>query len=250
MGKFIITEDEKKHIMSLYEQSALWDYSPAKMAYDAASTLWDYSPAKMAYNTVKDLEFLPPAQMAYQIATKVKKEFTFDDLINLTSAMLDGVPGVGNLISLGIDYTHAISYFTRCYISNNEEDKVQHFISGIVLLLMANLPIAGNMLSMSSSNYLKRILKQSPEQILKFLGLKTINITKEKWKYCVVALFMRIFRGESISKLTNIKETIKPFLDLPLGKPYKDAINYFSNTLDEIIGITGQSKPDYNVQII
>ena len=48
-----------------------------------------------------------------------------DDLVDVISAAIDGVPGLGNLISLGIDLVHALSYLTRFYFSSNDEEKIE-----------------------------------------------------------------------------------------------------------------------------
>ena len=208
MGKFIITEDERKHIMSLYEQSALWDYSPAKLAYNTASTLWDYSPAKLAYNTAKDLdlEFLPPAQMAYQIATKL----TIDDWINLTSAALDVIPGIGWVASASIDVGHAISYAARYYKSTTDEDKIKNSVSAIFTLGMTVIPVGGNIANIiMNKGVSKSITNLTPVVIKKILGMKVgFNLTKPAWKYCLFTFLLKFSEGKIDDFLISVKKCL------------------------------------------
>jgi hypothetical protein len=190
MGKFIITEDEKKHIMSLYEQSSFWDYSPAQLAY----------------NTVKDLEFLPPAQMAHQIATKL----TIDDWINLTSAALDVIPGIGWVASASIDVGHAISYAARYYKSTTDEDKFKNSVCAIFTLGMTVIPFGGNIANIiMNKGVSKSVTNLTPVVIKKILGMKVgFNLTKPAWKYCVFIFLLKFSEGNIDDLLVSVKKCL------------------------------------------
>jgi hypothetical protein len=47
------------------------------------------------------------------------KDMSVDDLVDIISGLIDGIPGIGNLISAGIDVSHALSYGVRFLYSKN-----------------------------------------------------------------------------------------------------------------------------------
>ena len=215
MGKFVITEEEKKHIMGLYEQSMGGMVGPQTFA------------------------------MASKEGAEFILNMNIDDLINITSAVLEGIPGVGTVASFGIDVAHSISYFARIYMSKTEEEKIKNFLSGILTVGTSVIPAAGNIINITSRGLITEISRLTPFTIAKMLGLTSATINLSKWKYCLVALLYRLFRQECIDFLSNIYTLIKKFENINLGETFKKTLNYILKSLQEMIDIAKKSKPNF-----
>ena len=216
MGKFVITESERNYILGLYEQSMGGMVSPQTYA------------------------------MSSKEGTEFIINMDIDDLINITSAVLDGIPGVGTVASFGIDVAHSISYFVRIYMSKTEEEKIKNFLSGILTVGTSVIPNVGNIINITSKGLIKEISILTPFKIAKMLGLTSATINLSKWKYCFVALLFRLFRQECINILSNIYALIKKFEKVNLGESFKVALKYVLDSLKEMINIAKNSKPNFS----
>ena len=120
---------------------------------------------------------------------------SIDDTIDYVSAMIDVIPGIGNLVSAGIDVTHALAYGLRFLYANNEDEKIEYATLGIITLGAAALPVEGNALPILARQGIKTVLKRTPQEILligKQLGLykqTVVLLSKSKWKYSICLLY-------------------------------------------------------------
>ena len=189
MGKFIITEDERKHIIGLYEQSMGGMLSGQE--YAKAST---------------------------EGAKFIQRNLTIDDWINLTSAALDVIPGVGWVASATIDVAHAISYAARYYKSTTDEDKFKNSVSAIFTLGMTVIPVGGNIANIVINKGINNsIIHLTPVVIKKILGMKVgFNLTKPVWKYCVFTFLLKFSENKIDELLISAKEYISKIADLSI----------------------------------
>lgn len=150
-----------------------------------------------------------------------------DDLVDLASAAIDGVPGIGNLISAGIDISHAISYIVRFYYSKNEDEKIQNLALSFVTIGSTFMPVAGNSLNIVARQGIKGVLKKTPQEILviaKKYGLYNDTVflmRKEKWKWNFLLFLAKTLKGKLgeflayiSSKLTEIYNKIRTVVAL------------------------------------
>jgi hypothetical protein len=175
MGKFVITEEEKKHILGLYEQSMGGFLSPQYVSMN------------------------PP------------KDIDADDVVDLASLSLDVIPGIGNLASSAIDVLHSASYYYRYTTESNEDKKMENLFLATSNLLFATIPIAGNLYAMGVRNFIKKF---TPTQIKKLLGIPVgIDLGKNIWNYCLIAWLKKYFANKSDCKnLTSLQFLKKYFL--------------------------------------
>lgn len=145
------------------------------------------------------------------------EEIPIDDAIDLISAAIDGVPGVGNLISLGIDEIHAISYFVRAGMKS-EPEKTKYIILGVLTALLGLVGIGGNIALLTTKQGIKKILNQTPQSIQKWAidnGIINYRILlgKGKFKYSILLLICRILADESVEmisgKIQELNQTFK-----------------------------------------
>ena len=90
---------------------------------------------------------------------------TIDDTIEIISAIIDLIPGIGTAVSAGIDILHAISYVTRGIQEKITENKIVYFIKGLFGLGMALIPEAGNAANLSFNTFIKTYLSWWDELI-------------------------------------------------------------------------------------
>jgi hypothetical protein len=159
------------------------------------------------------LQVAPPKNFG-QSNTKVN--ITIDDQVDLLSAGLEGIPGIGNLVSFVIDEVHALSYFIRA-ATGSESDRTYNIIMGILTASLAFIPIGGNAATLASRSGISTILKQTPESIQKWaMNNGIINyrvlLGKDRFKYSFLLLFIRIFKDKGVdfiaSTIVNLKQTI------------------------------------------
>ena len=138
-----------------------------------------------------------------------------DDTIDVISALIDAVPGIGNLVSAGIDVTHALSYLVRLFYAKSEDEKIEYATLALVTLGATLIPVGGNSLPIMARKSVKQILSQTPGEILaiaKKLGLynKTMFIlSKGKWKYSILLALARIVGGELAEFLTYVSKMLR-----------------------------------------
>jgi len=167
-----------------------------------------------------------------------------DDKIDVISGIIDGFPGIGSLISAGIDVLHTISYCVRFFKTpeSNVEKKIEYSVLALITFGATFIPVAGNSLPIMARKGVKTVLKQTPESILliaKKLGVynKTIVLLRKKpWKYGLLLVLCKIVGGELLEKLT--------FVSQKLGDMYNELKNYkilsepilnFKTIIDELI---------------
>ena len=166
---------------------------------------------------------------------------SIDDTVDVISGLIDGIPGIGNLISAGIDVTHALSYGVRFMYSNNDNEKIENAVLGIVTLGAATIPVAGNALPVIARSGIKAVLKRTPKEILligKSLGLykKTILfLSKTKWKYNILLVLAKICGTEMLETLTNVVKYIKDLIQKITNVSVKKSLQLLLSVLDEIL---------------
>lgn len=157
------------------------------------------------------------------------KDFSIDDLTNITSAALDGIPGLGTLASSIIDVAHSISYFTRYYTENDQNKKVENLLNGVVTLGASIIPVAGNLAAMGFKKGLSKMVKMTPNQIRVLLGLKkTLELNKETWKYSFVAFLYRISKGKILDILKQLGDMLVK---------YKNTFQKYPNVVKVLLSI-------------
>jgi hypothetical protein len=166
---------------------------------------------------------------------------SLDDTVDYVSGMIDVIPGIGNLISAGIDVVHSLSYAIRFYYAKNDNEKIEMGTLGAVTLIGAAIPVAGNALPIVARQGVKTVLKQTPKEILiigKELGIykgTMIFLSKEKWKYSILLALSKITGGELAEYLTN---AVKYVRDLILKIPTPDIkkiLKSFETFLNELL---------------
>lgn len=147
---------------------------------------------------------------------------SFDDTVDIISAVFDTVPGIGNVISLGIDALHGISYIIRFVYSETTEEQIENGSMAIITLGTSYLPVGGNAASILMRKGIKDVLRYTPSEIM-MLGQKLglvdrtrIFLSKKVWKYSLLLLLAKIFRSELsecivviVERLNQIYEKIK-----------------------------------------
>lgn len=138
-----------------------------------------------------------------------------DDLVDIISAAIDGIPGLGNLVSAGIDIIHTITYCVRYYFAETDNEKIEYATLAFITLGAAFIPIEGNSLPIMARSGLKKILKYTPQEILLIAKkLKIYNkpvflfVSKGKWKYSILLFLAKVFGGELAEKLDIVTEKL------------------------------------------
>lgn len=173
---------------------------------------------------------------------KLGPSLSADDIADVVSGIVDAVPGIGNLVSAGIDITHGISYVVRYFFAKTMEDKVEMSVMALLTFGTAFVPVGGNAANMVVRGELKALLRKTPAEILKIakdLGIvkrNIFNLSKEVWKYSLLIALVKIFRSKiddvlgSVSKtltsLSNKSQDLRPYLDNYI-KDIKDIQNIY-----------------------
>lgn len=173
---------------------------------------------------------------------KLGPSLSADDIADVVSGIVDAVPGIGNLVSAGIDITHGITYIIRYFNAETTEDKVQMSVMALLTFGTAFVPVGGNAANMVVRGELKTLLRKTPAEILKIakdLGIvkrNIFNLSKEVWKYSLLIALVKIFRSKiddvlgSVSKtltsLSNKSQDLRPYLDNYI-KDIKDIQNIY-----------------------
>jgi hypothetical protein len=152
-----------------------------------------------------------------------------DDYTDIVSGLIDVIPGIGNLISGGIDITHGITYIVRSFYSKSIEDKVEMSVMALITLGTAFLPVGGNSANVFARGEIKMLLRKTPYEILKIakdLGIikKSIfKLSKQAWKYSILIALVKIFRSrldnvlgevsKTLATIGNKSQELKPIMD-------------------------------------
>jgi hypothetical protein len=241
--KFIITESQFKMLLE-QKSDNLMPFQPEKFGYrkDDPKTL---EPAlKKQSETIKNIANLNP-----------------DTLVDIVSILFDGIPGIGNLVSAGIDITHALTYLGRFFLNNNEDSKIENGVMAIITFGSTFIPIGGNSLNIIARQGIRQTIKQTPKELLviaKKIGLydKTVFLlSKTKWKYSILLALARITVNTSLDNFlydvsNKLSELKKYIINNSFGKIYMPAINYMISFLNEMLSdweLTKKLQKGYQV---
>ena len=178
-----------------------------------------------------------------------------DNIIDIISAAVDTVPGLGNLASFGIDTIHALSYIVRLYFSKTDEERIEYASMAFITMAMAYAPVGGNVTTILARGGVKQVINITPYEIrviAKKLGLlKSAGffLAKSKFKYSFLLFLAKVFRGklgdvlnEVIIKIKSVYDKIKTVKKLNfLNQP----VTFFINILEEL-----SKDVDFAVKIV
>ena len=205
--KYIITESQLKTIMM--EQGSSTDYERREL--------------KKVDNQIGAQNKLG------KVVNKLGPNLDADDYADIVSGLVDAVPGIGNLISAGIDVTHGLTYVGRYFFAKTTEEKIEMALLAIVTFATSLIPVGGNAANVAARMEVKSLLKKTPYElrlIMKNLGiLKSagFNLAKEPWKYSFVIALVKIFKSKAADALatvsnklvglSNKSKELKPYID-------------------------------------
>jgi hypothetical protein len=164
-----------------------------------------------------------------KVIKKLGPNLDADDYADIVSGLIDVIPGIGNLVSGGIDITHGITYLVRAFYANAIEDKVEMWVMALITLGTAFIPVGGNAANVVARGEIKMLLRKTPYEILKIgkdLGIikgAIFNLSKQAWKYSILIALVKVFRssldnvfGEVsrvLATIGNKSEELKPIMD-------------------------------------
>ena len=164
-----------------------------------------------------------------KVVKKLGPNLDADDYADIVSGLIDVIPGIGNLISGGIDITHGITYVARAVYAKSTEDKVEMSVMALLTLGMAFVPIGGNAANMVARGEIKTLLRKTPYEVMKIakdLGIikkPLFNLSKVVWKYSLLIALVKIFRGRLdnaigevsriLTSIGNKSQDLKPIID-------------------------------------
>tara|TARA_R110002126_G_scaffold291354_1_gene451790 strand:- start:1018 stop:1773 length:756 start_codon:yes stop_codon:yes gene_type:complete len=166
--------------------------------------------------------------------------FDWDDAVDVVSAVLDGVPGIGNIASFSIDITHALTYFVRLYLSDSTEDKIINGAMGLITIGTSFIPGAGNGANILAKKSIKSILKETPDAIMKLsmkLGISKKTgffLQKGKWKYCIWMVLARILGDKLIDLTRYVTTTLNDLKTKIEDSKILNGINHMVDFLNEM----------------
>jgi sulfur relay (sulfurtransferase) DsrC/TusE family protein len=167
---------------------------------------------------------------------------SLDDAVDVISGMIDGIPGIGNLISAGIDVTHALAYGVRFLNSTDDNSKIEMGTLGIITLGAAAIPVEGNALPIAARQGIKEVLRKTPQEILllgKELGLykqAVILLSKSKWKYNLLLVLAKICGGELSEMLVNVVKYVRDLIQKISNPDIKKGLQSLNSLLNEFVG--------------
>jgi hypothetical protein len=163
-----------------------------------------------------------------------------DDYTDIISGLIDVIPGIGNLVSAGIDITHGITYIVRFSFAKTTEEKAEMAVMGLITLGMTTIPIGGNAANIAARSGVKTLLKMTPHEVLvvaKNMGLiksAGFKLSKQVWKYSLLIALVKIFRGKlgdavgdvtkKLTYIANNSNELKPYLN-DFTKEMKDVMD-------------------------
>ena len=164
-----------------------------------------------------------------KVVKKLGPNLGIDDYTDIISGLIDAIPGIGNLISAGIDVIHGLTYVVRYFFAETMEEKLEFGIMAMVTFGTTFIPIGGNATNIAAKGEIKSLLKKTPYElrsIMKEMGLLKsagFNLSKEPWKYSFLIALVKIFRSKvgdvlasvsnTLSKLSNNSKDLKPYID-------------------------------------
>jgi hypothetical protein len=155
-----------------------------------------------------------------------------DDIADIVSGLVDVIPGIGNLISAGIDVTHGLTYVVRYSFAKTMEEKIETSLMAIVTFATAMIPVGGNAANVFAKQEIKSLMHTTPYQlrvIAKELGLIKFagwDLAKQPWKYSFVIALVKIFKSKTADALTSVSTTLANLSNNSKDlKPYIDDFN-------------------------
>jgi len=175
-----------------------------------------------------------------------------DDTIDLVSAAIDGIPGIGNLISAGIDIIHTISYIVRYFFSKTDEERIENATLAFITLGATFIPIAGNSLPIMVRTGIKQVLKYTPAEIMiigQKLGIvdKTkFFLFKNKFQYLFLLVLAKFSGGELAENLTEVSKKLSQLIQ-EVNKTPK--LKYFKEPLQNFMTLIEELKQDADIAV-
>ena len=166
---------------------------------------------------------------------KLKPNLGADDYADIVSGLIDAIPGIGNLISGGIDIAHGITYIVRYFHAKTTEEKLEMAVMGLITLGTAFIPIGGNAMNVAARNQIKFLLRKTPYElrlIAKKMGLiknAGFNLAKTAWKYSFLIALTKIFRQKLSDAIASITSTLAS-----IGNKSKELRPYIDNFTKDI----------------
>ena len=166
-------------------------------------------------------------------AIKDLLNLTIDDFVDIISAIIGSVPGLGTLGSAIIDLLHAISYFIRVFTTNDFKNQVEYGILGIVQLLFAFDPTGagGNVLMLAARGEIKKVYAMTSKEIifkLKELGFLKgyIHFGKLSLTWSWWALLIKIVLNKTLDVVINEISSFPSYIE----KKYNEVKKYLPFT--------------------
>lgn len=174
----------------------------------------------------------PKENMKALAGRELGANLSADDYADIVSGLVDVIPGIGNLISAGIDVTHGLTYVVRYFFAKTMEEKVEMAVLAVVTFGTALLPVGGNAANIAARVEIKSLLHKTPYEmrlIMKDLGiLKSagFNLAKEPWKYSFLIALVKIFKSKAADALATVSNTLASLSNKSKElKPYIDNFN-------------------------
>jgi hypothetical protein len=167
-----------------------------------------------------------------------------DDTIDLVSAAIDGIPGIGNLVSAGIDIIHTISYIVRYFFSKTDEERIENATLAFITLGATFIPIAGNSLPIMVRTGIKQVLKYTPAEIM-IIGQKLgmvdrtkFFLFKNKFQYLFLLVLAKFLGGELAESLTEVSKKLSQLIQevnkTPKLKYFKEPLQNFNTLVQDL----------------
>jgi|LakMenEpi03Aug12_release.lakeMendotaPanAssembly.Ray.scaffolds.fasta_scaffold102588_2 hypothetical protein len=137
-------------------------------------------------------------------------DMDWDNLVDIVSLAIEGVPGIGTVVSAGIDLTHGLSYVIRWFTTKEEDEKIEYGLMATITLISCLIPGVGNASNIIARGGIKKILKQTPDSIITLareagiLEKPIIDLVKKsRWQYSIALFLGRYVSYQYLQNLTN-----------------------------------------------
>jgi hypothetical protein len=185
-------------------------------------------------------------------------EILTDTIINIISLILEAFPEfLGNFASMYLDVAHAISYWARCAVTNDDDEIIADLIMGVFTFGTAFMPVTGNLENINMQTAVKTAIAQGYGKILdKLIGKnltgttkKTVDLlhqifNKSTKKGLIILLLYKITKAlASGTKAQKFSQTMdawsKAIQEMRAGVfNYKDYVpEFILKALDYVVGI-------------
>ena len=240
--KLIITEEQYR-ILNLYEQF--------ESKFDRIGIALTSKNDEEFSQRMKDYD-----KFTRRTANLTLEEF-IDNFVDIVSAVLEVIPGIGNLGSAVADIAHSLSFFLRAYLSTDNIKKIEYIFNGLSTGVMATIPFAGNLASIGFRGTIKKFLNMTHSDVTMWLKQNGINIksgvflrNKNRFTPHILAALISYFKGEATEfetlekvgdfltniskKLSEILNKINEFKHLTFFNKIIESLQYVKNLIDEM----------------